>query len=211
LVGSMLSDLGYDIDIYDFATSGTILDNYGGCYNCYGSSNKGYQDLMNPQSIALNPSDVKFIFIMFGTNHAINMYIANRCQNDLQKCASILIQNLKDLLQNLEKKYTNAVFYIIRPIETFSDGSFLNLNFINETLSQLQTLEDKNKIYYIDLYNEMKKKNFKASETCDTVHPLDNGNYKIAQIIVNQLNMKKMNEKGKDYFYKSFDEGGWGS
>lgn len=210
LIGNELSTRGYDANIYDFATSGSVLDNYSGCFNCYNDSMKGYQDLMNPALINLNPIDVDYIFIMFGTNHAINQYILNRCENNLQTCIDILKTNVQKLINSLKKIYLNTVFYILRPIPTFNDGSFLNLTFIDETLDQLKSLEDKEQIFYLDLYNEMKSKNFIVSETCDTVHPLDNGNYKIATIIVDHLDLPILSQNGKTYFYKSYDDGGWG-
>jgi hypothetical protein len=52
---------------------------------------------------------------------------------------------------------------------------------------------------------------FQNDNTCDTIHPYDNSNNDIAKIITDFLSLDKLDYKGNFYYYKAYDEGGFGS
>lgn len=107
-VGYLLKSNGYDANIYNVATSGTVLDNV---FNPY---YQGCKDLNNPEdNMGLNPADVDYIFIMFGTNHAIQAYID--IYGSPSQAMSQLLTNMQVFITGVQKSYTHATFVVLRP------------------------------------------------------------------------------------------------
>lgn len=128
---------------------------------------------------SLTYSNIDFITIMFGTNDALIANITNCFGNDTASLTQAVISGLVFMIDQLKRRYPDAIIFLIRPIP--SNSSALNLDVIHRTFRAMSDIQN---VVYIDLYNILNRKIKNIDPyLCDMIHPFDHLNKIIGENI----------------------------
>lgn len=175
------------IEIYNHAYPGTTairsIDTTSSCSIAYGSYIDNDAYLNECWTKSLQYPSIDFITLMFGTNDAIQANVQSCFGGSSDDLVTAVVHELTYMIDTLRDKYPNAIIFIMRPIPTTNDGTFIDVDIIDNKYTAMSSIQMEN-IEYIDLYSEIKAAFGNINDLlCDTIHPLNHLNKFIGECI----------------------------